>query len=35
MTMNHKKNLACFQTYRTDAQGGDKLFTGIFEKANR
>ena len=30
ITMNHEKNLACFQTSRTDVQEGVILFTEIF-----
>ena len=30
-----QKNLACFQTYGTDVEGGVTLFVGIFWKADR
>ena len=35
MTLNHKKKLSYFQSYRTDIQRGVKLSPGIIQKADR
>ena len=35
MTLNCKKKLSYFQSSRTDTERGVKLFTGMFQKADR